>query len=117
MLSLTPHEDAARASIAQQRLPQSDLERSANAITDVFVLEMARAMDRGQCTNAAVSLAVSASATILDTVASSAATNEMMRVFYLNAMLGRLIKALRENDPAYVTTATVKHAGVKVGAA
>lgn len=76
--SLTPHEDALRRIHARSaRAPSGDLvDDAALRLIEAGEIEIARLMDAGQGTDAAFSLAVSVGASLIDTIASSAAAGD-----------------------------------------
>lgn len=111
--SLTPHEDAARAAQASRPAPTEDFERACCAVIDVAMIEIARIMDAGHGQQRAMGFAVSIAATLIDSVASSAASRRRNEKEKRAQLIGMMLNSVLEcvaGAPTYETSAPVKHA-------
>lgn len=115
--SLTPHEDAVRAIFEKSTEPADPFYAAALRCIRPHQLECARLLDQGQNSDAVFALTSSVATSIIDSIASSAATGQdnpaAARVYFINHMLAGIARRLAENRPDSSDEADIRHADVE----
>lgn len=116
--TLTPHEDAVRRVFEKAGEPTDPFYRAALVPIRTHQIECARLLDQGRGSDAVLALTVSVATSIIDSIASSAASGHdnqaAARVLFINTMMIRIATRLAANSPESSVQTDIHH-GPDVG--
>lgn len=115
--SLTPHEDAVLRIFANSVEPSDPFYAAAVRCIRPHQIECARLLDQGHNSEVVFALTSSVATSIIDSIASSAATGcdepASARIIFINQMLISIARKLAENRPESTEQADIANADIE----